>query len=299
MREYLKSVRFAIRLIYVLIISLAFTEALKRLFLVDNIFVLPTILNLFLYIIFFSFITRFFVGAYRVLTYDIEIDIRRAKVVIDSIGFLLQAIAFYIFALIYFNLVYTQWLIFSICMVDSIWLGSLAIFYKIKDETFKQWIIHNIIFICFVPFNVYFIQSIYFLLGISILMFIIDFRLNRNYYFPIKKGTGLRIFIAGPYGDKESKDVIKKNVEEAKRIGKEIALKGHYPFIPHTMLHGWEDDKRFSEEQFKDLDFQWLEYCDALFFIGESPGANVEREIARKKGLQIFESLEKVPNVSN
>ena len=297
MREYQKSVRYALRLIYVLIISLAFTEALKRLFLNDNTFVLPERLNIFYYLIFFSFITRFFIGAYRALTYDIEIDIKQAKVVIDSVGFLFQAIAFYIFALIYFNLVYTQWLIFTICIVDSIWLGSLALIYKIKDETFNEWIIHNLFFIVFLPLNIYCIENLYLLLGTSIIAFIMDFWLNWNSYFPIKKDAGLRIFVAGPYGDRESNDVIDKNVEEAKRIGKEIALKGHYPFIPHTMLYRWEEDKRFKLQQFKDIDFQWLEYCDALFFIGESPGANVEREIAQKKGLHIYESIEEVPSI--
>ncbi len=67
------------------------------------------------------------------------------------------------------------------------------------------------------------------------------------------------------FGDNESKDGIDKNVKEANRIGKEIVLKGHYPFIPHTMLYGWEEDKRITVEQCKDIVFQLLEYCDAFF----------------------------------
>jgi len=108
---------------------------------------------------------------------------------------------------------------------------------------------------------------------------------------------GLTIFVAGPYGDNKSQAEKNANVETAKEIGKQIALKGHFPFIPHTMLQGWEMDDRFTTEHFKRIDFQWLEFCDALYFIGESPGANVEKEIATKKGLQIFEKIEDVQEV--
>ena len=41
--------------------------------------------------------------------------------------------------------------------------------------------------------------------------------------------------------------------------------------------------------------FEWLDVCDALFFIGESPGANNELKIAREKGLTIYMKLEEVP----
>ncbi len=300
MLEYLKSVRMAVRLIYVLVISLAFTEAIKRLFIVSDNFAIPNWEKTTLFLIFFSFITRFFIGAYRVMTYDIEIEIRRPKIIIDSIGFFIQAISFYIFALIYQNLIYTEWLILIICAIDSIWLVLLAAFWKIMDDTFSEYILHNIVFIAFILISINLdYNNIYALITISAIAFIIDFWYNRETYFAIKKSPGLRIFIAGPYGDNKSKAEIDKNVEEARRIGKEIALKGHFPFIPHTMLHGWEMDARFNVEHFKNIDFKWLEFCDALFFIGESPGANVEKERATKKGLQIFESLDKIPTVSN
>ena len=297
MFEYLKSVRKAIRLIYVLIISLAFTEALKSLFIQNDIFKLPKSQDIILCVIFFSFITRFFIGAYRILSYDIEVEIRQPKIIIDSIGFFLQALAFYIFALIYHNFIFTQWLIIIICIVDLVWLALLAMVYKIKEVTYNQWQIHNIVICCFVLFNIFYLDNLIILLIVSFLALVIDFVYNREFYLSLKKSPGLRIFVAGPYGDYENEEVKKRNVEEAKQIGKELALKGHFPFIPHTMLHGWEMDRRFAIETFKTIDLKWLEFCDALFFIAESAGANEEKYQAIKKGLQIFTDLEKVPHV--
>ena len=85
---------------------------------------------------------------------------------------------------------YTQWVILTICVVDSIWLGTLRLFFKIKEETFNEWMIHNAFFIVFVPLNVYCFKSLDVLLVASILAFVVDFVYNRNYYFPIKKETG-------------------------------------------------------------------------------------------------------------
>jgi hypothetical protein len=172
------------------------------------------------------------------------------------------------------------------------------VIYKIMDDTYGQWTIHNLIVAVFILINIYWLKNLEALLIVSIIAFVVDFVYNREFYFTLRKTPGLRVFIAGPYGDYKSKEEIEKNVEEAKRVGKEIALKGHYPFIPHTMLHGWEKDERFTVNHFRNIDFQWLEFCDALFFIDESPGANKEKEIATKKGLQIFDNLDKVPTVS-
>ena len=62
------------------------------------------------------------------------------------------------------------------------------------------------------------------------------------------------------------------------------------------MLHGWELDQRFGVDQFKEIDFAWLEFCDALYFIAESPGANIEKELAQHRGLQVFTDMRQVPD---
>lgn len=157
--------------------------------------------------------------------------------------------------------------------------------------------IHNIIFIIFCIYNIFILQNIYWLFVLSIIAFIVDFSVNADYYFA-KSTLGLRIFVAGPYGDNQPPEIIANNVQRARDVGKELALKGHYPFIPHTMLHGWETDQRFTIDNFKAIDLKWLEFCDALFFIAPSTGANFEKEIAARKGLQIFTSMGAVPDVT-
>jgi hypothetical protein len=131
----------------------------------------------------------------------------------------------------------------------------------------------------------------------SFLVCVADFWYNRGFYLS-HNVNGLRIFVAGPYGDNEPKKIIERNVKHARDVGKELALKGHFPFIPHTMLHGWETDNRFTIQHFKDIDFKWLSFCDALFFISSSKGADEERSIAQAKGLTIYTSLDEVPDVS-
>ena len=78
------------------------------------------------------------------------------------------------------------------------------------------------------------------------------------------------------------------NVEKAREIGKKLALKRTLPPIPHTMLHGWEMDTDYSVDDFKRIDFQWLEFCDALYFIDESPGAMLRKRLQLKEDCQIL-----------
>lgn len=297
MHDYLKSGRQALRLLYVIIISLAIAKAISILFMCEDTFTIPTQEQTFLFIVFFSFISRFFLGAYSALSYDVEIEFGKTKIVIDAVGFLFQALAFYVFALRFHNLIFSQFMIYVICAIDLLWLLLLAIKFNIKDKTFTQWIIHNIIMLIFIPINMNMWNNLYYLFGISILALFVDIALNSDYYFAVKQYPHLKIFIAGPYGDEGPPNEIVKNVQEADRIGKELALKGHFPFIPHTMLHGWEKDSRFTTKHFKAIDYTWLEFCDALFLITESPGANIEKEMAERRGLRIFYDLKDVPEV--
>lgn len=297
MHEYSKSGRQALRMLYFLIISLSLTKAISTLLVINDKFSNPTVEHVILFVVFLSFISRFFVGAYRVMSEDIEIELNRPKVIVDAIGFFAQAMIFYVYSLNYYGHFHAQIMTGILCGWDLVWLSYLAYRHGIKSNTFNQWMAHNIIFLVFLVLNsILFRRNLFTFAFASGLAFVIDFAKNRDFYFP-RPTTGLRIFVAGPYGDKEPKRIISRNVQRARDIGKELALKGHFPFIPHTMLHGWETDERFTVEHFKSIDFSWLENCDALFFIASSPGANVEKEIAVRKGLKVFTSLDQVPNV--
>ena len=296
MHDYLKSGRQAVRWVYVLMTGLGITKAVDLLFRPTGTFMVPTIDSILLFLSFFLFVSRFLLGAYRVLSYDIEIEVKRGKIIIDAVTLFVQAILFYVFALNFTDVTQSQWTVVTICVWTLIWLILLAALFGIIERTARIWIVHDLVVPILLVINIYNWNSISVFFIISLLSAIVDFILNSDFFFSFKQSSGLRIFVAGPYGDLEPKDVIAQNVDNARDIGKELALKGHFPFIPHTMLHGWELDNRFTVSTFNEIDFTWLEFCDALYFIAESPGANLEREIAIKKGLQIFTFLEQVPN---
>jgi len=101
------------------------------------------------------------------------------------------------------------------------------------------------------------------------------------------------IFVSGPYSG--NAEEIEKNVSVANEAGKELLRKGHFPFVPHTMMEGWQDSEGISWEDVVDADLAWIEKCDGFLFLGASPGSNLERKRAKRRGLRIFNSVEEIP----
>lgn len=299
MQEYLKAGRQAVRWIYVLIAGLAIKKAIEVLFQPAGTFVLPSWESIALFMVFFSFISRFLLGAYRVLSYDIEVEAKRAKIVIDAVSLFVQALLFYVFSLSFSDLTTAQWTVVVICGWELLWLVLLWVCFEIIEKTTRVWVFHDLLVIGLVLLNVFVWNSVVFLVSAAIVGAALNFWINADFFFSFKQSHRLRIFVAGPYGDYEEQEVRDRNVDAARNIGKELALRGHFPFIPHTMLHGWEMDERFSVDHFKEIDFSWLEFCDALYFISDSPGANVEKDLAMHRGLQVFTDLKQVPDASS
>lgn len=111
------------------------------------------------------------------------------------------------------------------------------------------------------------------------------------------------IYVSGPYSptaeeaaaDKDA--AIQNNIEKARNIAFALMRKGHIPFVPHTMMEGWEDRYSIDRNTAIELCEQWVARCDAFFFIGSSPGAEQERKVAVKRGLPIYRNIEDVPNL--
>lgn len=101
----------------------------------------------------------------------------------------------------------------------------------------------------------------------------------------------MRIFIAGPYGDHNPKEVIAANVAKADKVARNLMAMGHQVYVPHKMSWGWEDDWRLTREQFLELDRSFLKYwAEAIYRIpGESKGADGEMEYAYSLGLLIVD----------
>lgn len=109
----------------------------------------------------------------------------------------------------------------------------------------------------------------------------------------------MRIFVAGPYGDSNPKDVIKANVMAADEIGRTLLKMGHIPFIPHKMTWGWEDDQEIAGGSYLSMNLEWLSLCDAIFMLPtwmDSVGATNERSFARSNGILVCYSFEDIQN---
>lgn len=303
MAEYHFAGRRATLKIYDIMVGLAVTTGLLRLFAPEGIggpFDLPETQPWMLFVVLFSFIVRFVLGAHAVMAKDIDVENWWVKILFDVGMLWFHAGVFVVAALTFHKPAGLQWTLVILVTVDLLWL--LIVRYVLKDKklpAFQQWACHNVVMGIFLLLNIRFAHSVELLLAASLTAMVFDFYTNKELYFGMPAtGKRLLIFVAGPCGDELPKDEIARNVETARRFGKEIALRGHVPFIPHTMLEGWETDDRFRVEDFKRIDFSWLDECDGLFYIAHSKGADAERAHAMKKGLRIFTRLEDIPPAS-
>ncbi|KKN23742.1 hypothetical protein LCGC14_0901760 [marine sediment metagenome] len=105
----------------------------------------------------------------------------------------------------------------------------------------------------------------------------------------------LRVYVAGPFSA-DSGGSRFSNRCRAENAGRDIMLRGHDAHVPHAAtahLHG-----EYPYERFMRLDFGIIErWANALYYIGPSPGADRELELAEKLGLLIFKSLAEVPDL--
>lgn len=111
------------------------------------------------------------------------------------------------------------------------------------------------------------------------------------------------IYVSGPFFAPEEPEAtrrkkVEENIKRANEIAIQIAQKGHIPFVPHTMMDEWEDQSRLGRERTLEICHQWLEKCDALFFIAPSIGAESERALAKQRNIPIYRSLDDIPNAS-
>ena len=99
-------------------------------------------------------------------------------------------------------------------------------------------------------------------------------------------------------GDRCPEPNVKKrdaNVARADEAGRLIARLGHTPFVPQKMTWDWERDEVLAYEDFLRIDLEWLGLCDALLYLGPSPGADRELEAAKAMGLTIYYSVDEIP----
>ncbi len=114
----------------------------------------------------------------------------------------------------------------------------------------------------------------------------------------------MRIYVAGPY-TADTDDERLNNVTKAIDAAICLYQKGHTPYVPHLTHLIDERAKELGivitrEDYVRRWDKPWLEVCDALLLLAESPGAREELDTARSLGKQIFVGgAEVVPAVAS
>lgn len=106
----------------------------------------------------------------------------------------------------------------------------------------------------------------------------------------------LLIAVAGPYSaDSEIK--MKKNLDAMNEAAAKVYEKGHIPVIGvNAALFVFE--KLSGENKSKaimDISLALVDKCDALLLIGESPGANKERDLILSKGKKVYYDISEIP----
>jgi len=98
------------------------------------------------------------------------------------------------------------------------------------------------------------------------------------------------VFVAGPMtGDGET--AFLTNIKLGIDAAQELLNNGFVPFSPHTHL-AWALVHMNNPRRWKQLDFNWLERCDALLRLpGESEGADAEMNKAVNLGIPVFNSI--------
>jgi leucyl-tRNA synthetase len=105
----------------------------------------------------------------------------------------------------------------------------------------------------------------------------------------------MKIYVAGPYSAKDAR-CVQMNVNKAISIGCQLMRKGWTPFIPHLSHYIWtHPGGDFEYKKWTEMDFEWLDVCDAFYLIDHSPGADAELERAKELKLKIYYNLESVP----
>ena len=116
------------------------------------------------------------------------------------------------------------------------------------------------------------------------------------------------ILIAGPYRSGTGNDpvLIKRNMDQLEAMALPIFRKGHLPMIGEWValpLMNLAGSKEIGDEVWDEIQYpvahKLLEKCDAVLRIpGASKGADMDVEVARKRGLPIYYSLEEIPEGS-
>ena len=106
------------------------------------------------------------------------------------------------------------------------------------------------------------------------------------------------IAVAGPYtADTEKKK--KLNLDAMNEAAAKVYEKGHIPVIGVNaallVIEKLKDG--IKKSAMMDISLALVDRCDALLLIGESPGANMERDLILSKGKKVYLNIDEIPDL--
>ena len=118
----------------------------------------------------------------------------------------------------------------------------------------------------------------------------------------------LMILVAGPYrgGTNDDPILIKKNLDNLESVALPLFRKGHIPIIGEWValpLMHLAGSKKIGDSIWDEIQYpvahRLLEKCDAVLRLdGASKGADEDVRIAKERGLEIYYSLDEVPDLT-
>jgi hypothetical protein len=114
------------------------------------------------------------------------------------------------------------------------------------------------------------------------------------------------IGVAGPYSA-DTEEQRQKNLDAMNIAAAKLLEKGHTPLIGVNaalpVIQSLQETNPNSEvdiyEAIMKISLAVIDKCDSLLLIGESPGANRERDLVLSKGLKVYYSLDEIPTDSS
>ena len=106
----------------------------------------------------------------------------------------------------------------------------------------------------------------------------------------------MKIYVAGPLSSPSTLGYI-RNLATMLTTAIQLHRMGHAVYVPGLdflfALVGAAIGSAFTLQDMYELNYPWLDACDAVFVIAPSPG--VEKELARAKGKPIYTDMEDIP----
>lgn len=104
------------------------------------------------------------------------------------------------------------------------------------------------------------------------------------------------IAVAGPYSA-DTSEARQRNLDAMNEAAAELLRLGHVPIVGVNaalpVIAFLDEQDRY--DAIMTISLAVVDKCDAILMIGESPGANCERELIRCKGLPVYDSISEIP----